>query len=349
MKKQKTPILIIYTGGTIGMISDPATDSLKPFNFEQMANMVPALKSFDFKLDSISFKNPIDSSDININVWVELAEIIKKNNEKYDGFVVLHGTDTMSYSASALSFMLENLHKPVIFTGSQLPIETLRTDGKENLITAIEIAAAQKNGKPIVPEVCIYFENRLYRGNRTKKYNAEHFDAFESANYPALAKVGVHIRYNYDAIHYSSQNKVLNAHTKLDTNIAILKLFPGITKQAVKAILNTENLKAVIIESFGAGNGPTSKWFIELLIETINKGIIILNVSQCNAGSVDMGKYETSVDMLKIGVIGGHDSTSEAALTKLMYLLGKGLSNKEIKMYLRTSISGEISLKKTYY
>jgi len=258
-------ILIIYTGGTIGMINDPETGTLAAFDFEHMSVRVPALKRFGFKLNTISFDKPIDSSDINPDVWIKLAGIIKENHAKYDGFVILHGTDTMSYSASALSFMLENLHKPVIFTGSQLPIETIRTDGKENIITSIEIAAAKRNGKSIVPEVCIYFENNLYRGNRTRKYNAEHFDAFESPNYPPLAEVGIHIKYNFDAIHYPSQKKVINIKTNLDTNIGILKLFPGINKEFVSAVLSVKGLKALVLETFGSGNAPTEEWLFHNL------------------------------------------------------------------------------------
>lgn len=336
-------VLLIYTGGTIGMMQDAKSGQLKPFDFKQLTDQIPELQKFDIKLSSVSFEVPIDSSDMQPSVWVELVNIIKENYSKVDGFVILHGSDTMSFTASALSFMLENLNKPVILTGSQLPIGTIRTDGKENLITAIEIAGAKVNGKPVISEVCIYFEFQLYRGNRTHKFNAEHFKAFQSSNYPILAEAGVYIKYNQSALMPPNGLK-LKTHTELNQNIVVLKLFPGITSTVVNAILDIKNLRAVVLETFGSGNCTTEPWFIKTLQKAIQKGVIILNVTQCNAGAVVQGKYATSAELNEIGVVSGNDITTEAAITKLMFLLGATKSTTAAEKLLKTNIRGEVTV-----
>ncbi len=341
---EKAAILIIYTGGTIGMREDPVTKTLAPMKFGMLMDEIPELNKLGYDISSITFNPPIDSSNMTPAIWAQLARTIQKNYTKYDGFVILHGTDTMSYTASALSYMFENLDKAVIMTGSQLPIGVLRTDGKENLITAVQLAAAKKDGRSIVPEVCVYFDSQLFRGNRTTKKDSAQFSAFASHNYPALAKAGVNIVFNFDKINYPKNKGVLKINTAIDDQVMIIKIFPGLNRQYFESILQLPNIKGVVLESYGSGNMPTSAWLINAIKKASKKGIILMNVSQCPGGKVVMGHYETSMELQKAGVISGADSTVEAAVTKLMFLLGQNLTPEETKYYLRNNLKGEIEL-----
>lgn len=355
----KPNILLIYTGGTIGMMKDQDTGVLKAFDFDKLLVHIPELKQLDCTIDTMSFENPIDSSDMDITQWREIGTIINDNYNSYDGYVVLHGSDTMSYTASALSFMFENLSKPVIFTGSQLPIGDLRTDAKENLITSIQMASICDHNKPVISEVCIYFEYQLYRANRTSKLNAEHFEAFSSPNYPPLAISGVHLNIdksllwrgvdkNYALAKAQSQqlkesNNDLCYRSELVPDIAVLRLFPGITRNTVSSICGIKGLRGLILETYGSGNAPTHQWFVDELRAAIDGGVAIVNVTQCKGGAVQMGKYATSVALRDLGIVSGKDMTIEASLVKMMYLLQHTPDFKSFKEYFETSLRGELT------
>lgn len=339
----KPHILLIYTGGTIGMVKDYTTGALRTFNFDKLIKHIPEIKHLNCEIESVSFDEPIDSSNMNVSRWIQLAELIENNYNEFDGFVILHGSDTMSYTASVISFMFENLSKPIIFTGSQLPIGDLRTDAKENLITSIEIASTVKNGEPIIREVCLYFEYKLYRGNRTTKINAEHFEAFESPNFPPLCESGVHLKFNKHLLIRPDLRRPLKVRKNFDHNIIILKMFPGITKNIVQSILAVDGLKGVILETYGSGNAPNDNWFLDLLKQATDKGVYIVNVSQCAGGYVTMGKYETSIGLEELGIISGKDMTTETALAKLMYMLGENIPKNNFKTLFETALRGEIS------
>lgn len=334
-------IFIIYTGGTIGMVKDPETGTFIPFDFELIEKNLPDLSRLNYKLTVHSFEPIIDSSNMRPSIWLEMAQIIRDNYSHYDGFVILHGSDTMAYSASMLSFLLEGLQKPVVFSGSQLPIGEIRTDARENLMTALEIASGKKDGRSLVQEVCILFDNKLFRGNRSFKYNSDKFEAFRSPNYPVLAEAGIHIRYNEEVL-LDNTDKDFICHYHIDNRVGVLKLFPGISAETIQAVLNSD-VRSIVMETFGSGNTMTDAWFLDLLADAIKSGKNILDISQCKVGSVELGRYETSQGLQAIGILNGYDMTFETAVTKLMYLQGEFESQQEVAYWIQQPIRGELT------
>ena len=342
--KPRKRLMIIYTGGTIGMIRNPETGALETFNFDHLCKHVPEINEFGYAIHNYQFDPPIDSSDMCPELWAHLVKIIDYNYDSFDGFVILHGTDTMAYTAAALSFMLENLGKPVILTGSQLPIGVLRTDGKENLLTAIELAAAQdKDGHPMVPEVCVFFGQYLYRGNRCTKSNSEHFNAFSSYNYPPLAKTGININYNPANIRQVAASQPFSPPYEADAGVVALTLFPGIKKELIENVMQMDGIKGIILRTYGSGNAPTKDWLAEAIAKATESGKVVVNITQCQSGGVTMGLYETSRQLLDAGVVSGHDMTIEAAITKLMILFGRGFRASEVRQLMSRNIAGELT------
>ena len=339
-------VLLIYTGGTIGMVENPVTGALEPFNFSHLRSNMPEIQRLNFSVDTYLFDPPIDSSDISLDIWQQMGRVIEERYDQYDGFVILHGTDTMAYTASALGLMLENLTRPVILTGSQLPIGKLRTDGKENLITALEIAADKDaSGRPAVPEVCVYMQNLLMRGDRTTKVNADNFSAFTSPNYPYLAEAGLNIRYNEKFILTPDYSRPPRFNYLMDPRVAVLKLFPGISEEVVGAHLSIPGLRGVVLETYGTGNSPSTPWFIHLLRDAIDRGIVVVNVTQCLYGGVEMHRYENGQQLEKLGVVSGYDITTEAALAKLMLLLASGEPPTAVSRLMQASLRGELTVR----
>jgi L-asparaginase len=338
-------ILIVYTGGTIGMIDDPVTHALKPFDFSHLIDNVPKIKMLDYQIDNVQFATPIDSSDMSIDHWQDMARVIDENYDKYDGFVVLHGTDTMAFTSSALSFMLEGLAKPVIITGSQLPIGEVRTDGEENLITALQIAAARDaDGLPMVREVAILFENYLWRGNRSSKRSADNFNAFKSSNYPSLAKIGLGIQFHVESLARPDINSKLKVRYELDQSVIVIDLFPGLSERTLRYYLSTPGVKGVVLRTYGAGNGPTSPWFINAILDAVKRGIVIINVTQCANGAVHTNRYVSGDILSATGVVSGHDMTFEAAITKMMFLFGQKYPHDQIITKLSQPLCGEMTI-----
>ncbi len=338
-------ILLIYTGGTIGMINNPETGTLETFDFEHLSLHLPEMAEFDCEIQAFQFSPPVDSSDMSPKLWGDIVRVIADFYDRVDGFVILHGTDTMAYTASALSFMLENIRKPVVLTGSQLPIGVLRTDGKENIINAVELASmADESETPVIQEVAVYFDQKLLRGNRTTKCSADNFSAFTSYNLEPLATTGINIKYNLPQLLRPRTDAVFTPHFLLDTSVIAITLFPGINPRIIEHVFASPDVKGVVLRTFGAGNAPRQPWLVDAISEATRQGKVVVNITQCQQGSVQMGLYATGDQLRRAGVVSGHDMTVECAVTKLMFLFAQNHSPQAVRQLMEQSLAGELTV-----